>query len=49
MRSFYKNIRHVALQGGQIGKAGKLGSIGGKCPFCFVDGPTNADTGDKTV
>lgn len=55
VRSFHKHIRHVALQGEQTGKVGKFGLYQvanvdqTPLPFCFADGPTYADTGDKTV
>ena len=44
VRSFHKNIRHVALQGEQTGKLGKFGlnQVANvdqtPLPFCFADG-----------
>ena len=55
VRSFHKNIRHLALQGEQTGKVRKFGfhqvANVDQTPlsFCFTDGPTYTDTGDKTV
>ena len=55
VRSFQINIRHIALQGEQTGKVGKFGlhQVANvdqtPLPFCFADGPTYTDTGDKTV
>ena len=41
VRSFHKDIRHVALQGEQTGKVGKFGLANVDqipLPFCFADG-----------
>ena len=55
VRSFHKNIRHIALQGEQTGKVEKFGlhQVANvdqtPLPFYFTGGPTYTDTGDKTV
>ena len=55
VRSFHKNICHIALQGEQTGKVGKfrphqVANVDQTpLPFCFAHGPTYADTGDKAV
>lgn len=55
VRLFHRNIRHIALQGEQAEKVGKfvLHQIANvdqtHLPFCFAEGSTYTDTGDKTV
>ena len=55
IQMFHRHIRQIAGQGEQVGPLGQfqLDQIANvdqtPLPFCFVDGETYADTGEKSV